>query len=676
MWEEQVSSAPSAGGGRLSCEECGGEDFDDGDDGFYYCRLCGSQSQDLLHTATNAEDVGAPADGAVYNLFRRRAHNGPSTPVPNLPSGEDLLRVLSQQRTSASDAVRTYSFKAEKEEPSDPRDFGDAAELSKDPEAVGCSIRLRYVQGLQLMLQLQCDTLVERFNVSNSVRRIAALVWMRHLIRSGFLEGNWIRSVLSANGLHVEKKEIVRLVKGKLKVKVCNLNKKRASRIWLYSMRKAIPIYTTLAISFLACHLAKEAILPTEMTEWALDGKLPYLAAFVEIDRDLGYSWTNRLLNSRTLFRPVRTIGAWQLEVTAASIARHVGLRLPPVNFNAIASRYLKELHLPVNKIFPSACKLYEWLMPAELWLSSNIYRFPTRICVMAILIVIIRILYNIHGQGTWERIVSGLSKCATQGQVDGKSDCDNLGSVPESWKGLDDSQQLGFTPGLLSHENLSETQTSEYNAEELLAELEAGYSKICTNPDHLKDLLSYLKYCGDIIFAGITSTSTERNMIERLWEIYDNQEDEEPVYDIKEGLINLGKRSRDELPSFLSDNACDDSTDCMMGDQPVAEISGDDKGDAVERMKSSMEENGFRYLPPRGRQKTNDYLHYRRQLTDGKLVFVAHADYYVLLRSCAKVARIDPRILHLGVMKLERRLDSIEKQFSDASHNPIDDKL
>lgn len=96
--------------------------------------------------------------------------------------------------------MRTYSFKTEKEEPSDPRDFGDAAEQSKDPEAVGCSIRLRYVQGLQLMLQLQCDTLVERFNVSNSIRRIATLVWMRHLIRSGFLEGNWIRSVLSANG--------------------------------------------------------------------------------------------------------------------------------------------------------------------------------------------------------------------------------------------------------------------------------------------------------------------------------------------------------------------------------------------------------------------------------------------------------------------------------------------
>lgn len=112
------------------------------------------------------------------------------------------------------------------------------------------------------------------------------------------------------------------------------------------------------------------------------------------------------------------------------------------------------------------------------------------------------------------------------------------------------------------------------------------------------------------------------------------------------------------------------------MGDPPVSEILGDDKGDAIQKMKLSMEGNGFRYLPPRGRQKTNDYLHYRRQLADGKLIFVAHADYYVLLCSCAKVARIDPRILHLGVMKLERRLDSIEKQFPDNSHNPVDDKL
>jgi hypothetical protein len=41
--------------------------------------------------------------------------------------------------------------------------------------------------------------------------------------------------------------------------------------------------------------------------------------------------------------------------------------------------------------------------MPVELWLSSNPARVPTRVCVMAILIVSLRVLYNINGQGIWE---------------------------------------------------------------------------------------------------------------------------------------------------------------------------------------------------------------------------------------------------------------------------------
>ena len=41
--------------------------------------------------------------------------------------------------------------------------------------------------------------------------------------------------------------------------------------------------------------------------------------------------------------------------------------------------------------------------MPAELWLSSNPGRVPSRVCVMAILIVALRVLYGINGQGIWE---------------------------------------------------------------------------------------------------------------------------------------------------------------------------------------------------------------------------------------------------------------------------------
>jgi len=166
-----------------------------------------------------------------------------------------------------------------------------------------------------------------------------------------------------------------------------------------------LPVYSTLAVCFLACHIAREAILPTDIYKWAMEGKIPYLAVFTEVDRLLGSSrqLQDCPLDAGQLFRPVRVIGAWQLEASAGSIAQRVGLRLPSVNFYAIAQRCLKDLSLPVDKILPQACRIYEWATPAELWLSSNPARVPTRVYVMAILVVTLRVLYNINGQGIWE---------------------------------------------------------------------------------------------------------------------------------------------------------------------------------------------------------------------------------------------------------------------------------
>jgi hypothetical protein len=136
-----------------------------------------------------------------------------------------------------------------------------------------------------------------------------------------------------------------------------------------------------------------------------VESKIPYLAVFAEVDKLLGSSLHLQRcpLDARQLFRPVQVIGAWQLEAAAGSIAQKICLRLPSVNFYAIAQRCLKELSLPVEKILPHACRIYEWTMPAELWLSSNPARVPTRVCVMAILVVTLRVLYNINGQGFWE---------------------------------------------------------------------------------------------------------------------------------------------------------------------------------------------------------------------------------------------------------------------------------
>ncbi|RWW00276.1 hypothetical protein GW17_00036761 [Ensete ventricosum] len=94
-------------------------------------------------------------------------------------------------------------------------------------------------------------------------------------------------------------------------------------------------------------------------------------------------------------------------------------------------------------------------------------------------------------------------------------------------------------------------------------------------------------------------------------------------------------------------------------------------RNSAVERMKLIMEENGFYYLPPRVQKRTDGYLHYKRKRLDGKLICVAHADYYIVLRACAKVAQVDMRMMHLGVLKFERRLAWIEQRI-DSSLNTL----
>lgn len=52
------------------------------------------------------------------------------------------------------------------------------------------------------------------------------------------------------------------------------------------------------------------------------------------------------------------------------------------------------------------------------------------------------------------------------------------------------------------------------------------------------------------------------------------------------------------------------------------------------------------------------------------------HADYYILLRCCAKVAHVETRIMQTAVLKLERRLQLVEKRLEPSLHfkpNPED---
>ena len=92
-----------------------------------------------------------------------------------------------------------------------------------------------------------------------------------------------------------------------------NIFGQRAVTLWHISLRRTIPLSNSLAINFLVCLLAREAILPTDILKWILEGKLPYFAAFVEIEKQLGPPPSACPISSSHMFRPKTTMSAQKL---------------------------------------------------------------------------------------------------------------------------------------------------------------------------------------------------------------------------------------------------------------------------------------------------------------------------------------------------------------------------
>ncbi|CAM0955956.1 unnamed protein product [Alopecurus aequalis] len=610
MDDEGGAWAHYGGGGNfeLECDSCGATGVyspNDAEDGFFSCRQCSA-----VHTSTQAT-AADPDDFQILgsmSLHRVTQSAKPRTPAP----------YRTPFHAPVAPALNAF------DEPSEPRDFVPAAEAWGDPEELANRVRLRYVQGLQVILQRQLEVLVERYRVGALVCGVAGTVWLRWVATTKVFDEMWAPKVLAEDEAAQRLKHSARRgeqIPQEVKYEWVDeaspgKDRRRVEFIFLRSLRMMLPVYSTLSVCFLACHVAREAILPTDIYRWAMEGKLPYVAAFTEVDKLLGTSLKHCPLNARQLFRPVRVIGIWQLEAAAGSIAQKIGLRLPSVNFYAIAQRYLSELSLPIERILPHACRIYEWTMPAELWLSSNPARVPTRACVMAILILSLRVLYNINGQGIWEEICEA-------GRDTGPSDPD--ANLPPSMK-----------PNGGNNE--------EFGTRELLCTLADAYDKIDVAHDYSKDLHSYLKYCKDIIFPGIACSAEEQHLIEIFQDIYKGQEDENPKAHMEEMRTTNGANKRGRDGTFVG-----------------ARCSSSSSG--IQRIKSEMEDRGFCYMPPRKGIRSDSYLHYRRKTVTGSLICVGHADYYMLIRAFAKLAEVDVRIMHTSVLKLERRLASIEER-------------
>ncbi|CAL0322425.1 unnamed protein product [Lupinus luteus] len=734
---------------NLTCQTCNNVGLGDGSDGFFYCLRCGSQYEDVVDTAVDADDLfnrgGETGGGAVYMASHQRQrsvaiktepasqydsfYNSQSNFIKNLGLEEKTPQRNGQVKI---EIVDTPLFD-DRGSPSVPEDFGGTQVASF--EDYYNEIRGRYVMGLQLMIELQCEALVKDFKVTPLICGLTGPIWLRFVSQTGVFDDDWGNNVFHDS--EKQKEEVpddyeACAARPKYRTEPHTIYGQRAVMIWFRSLKKSIPLAYTLAVSFLACHVAREAILPSDMMKWTLEGKLPYFSAFVEIERRMGYPSNACPICSSVMFRPQRAVSVQKLESCAASIAQSIGLELPPVNFYAIAYRYLKKLALSVKKILPYACRIYEWSMPPDLWLSlsKNYFRLPTHVCVMSILVVAIRILYNINGFGEWEKSLSHNGGASSKPSISSTlKDNGEMGTAFSAHE-LDDHCKD-------SYEDSMRSQNHELDSAGLIHHLETRFNEIANThgetfclviklllilrclslyfifllfnnqrtkiqyllTEYSKDLQAYLQYCSDVAFAGSEPSFEEEKMIEYLCDPFQNDEDTKPSELLEEqpngrrprdgeGCISRKTRTEKRRKESYNESASDDHThladdmnqsvdtdsscsslseDCEHSHSNKNGLGKSPVNEAIRKLKLDMEENRFCYIPPRVNLKRFDYLHYVRKKDEGALTYVAHADYYILLRACAKVAQVDIRILHIGVLSLERRLGWLENRINQS---------
>lgn len=690
---------------QWKCNMCHNVGMADGTDGYFYCLRCGSQADDVIDTGVADEDFVDKGlhGGAVYLASHTRHTRQPLTPAQPIsqldPQSQNFWSSLTQEHKGHDnqDGIQVNAG-LDGVGPTGTSDFGSYSTGVYSYEDYYHEVRNRHVMGLQMMIEAQCEALVEKFNVKPLICGIAGTVWLKFLARSGVYNDAWADETIHHSEIQKSGEAEDFKPRARHRAEPHNIHGQRAVTIWHKQIRKKLPLSCSLAISFLACHIAREAVLPTDIIKWSGQGELTYFDAFVEIEKRIGQSLPPFPLSLRSMFRPSHAVSAQKLESLAATIAQCVGLNLPPVNFYAVASRYLKELSLPVERILPHACHIYEWMMPPELRLSTNNYGLPTHVYVMSILVITVRILYNINGLGVWEKSLSSHSLPTKSNEAVSKDRA-------SSSKGMDNDEYFSRFPhsvddmGTSSARNSLHDHESKFDAVELLCNLEARYNEIdggvkCTT-DLCKSMPSYLQFCQDVVFAGselpVDFYHVEKRLIDKLWDYYQKEKDSEPAEDLANNItyeVNKmlkyneyhtgpsqdGRTSQSHEDISLQRHSDADysspTSEEPENSEPNDKVSAEtSKLRAIRLMKKNMEQNMFIYIPPRVKLRRLDYLHYARKNNEGALTYVAHADYYILLCSCARVAEVDMRLMHVGLLSMERRLAWLEKRIDHCLH-------
>lgn len=237
-----------------TCMSCGSTDLSPAEDGFMYCNVCASQSQHYQEQCFDEEQRGAfnrthvreynvarnealatQVQGQLEAIFGAELEDAPFATFlddcgPDTVFGKQYPnfahQVAYQYSKHLGSKFASYYLAAQIEaasksgsQPGQDSQLGSqlaalaAPELRAQVESIlfekfSNSVRKTYIQGLQRILQVQCETLVDRFGVTPLICGICGSIWPRFLASTDVFDKDWAQEAMEAAEV-TEKSKVV-----------------------------------------------------------------------------------------------------------------------------------------------------------------------------------------------------------------------------------------------------------------------------------------------------------------------------------------------------------------------------------------------------------------------------------------------------------------------------------
>jgi len=285
------------GGGRamvLTCVVCRGADFDETEEGFYVCHLCGTQSQDVVREVED-EELQFNTAGAGKTRGARRVQT---------PS----------RRGDASPAPATHgSLAGPSGSPFDAIGFSEENEKTSSLDAqIALDRVVAYCDGVQSLLRKQCEWLVHERKFPEEITGVVRRLWLAYLDGVGVLETDFddpnafrVSSEAEADSEDSEEsassssssasdesgedtsrdadadeaqRNALRVRKRRLEARERERSKKKRRMTFRRFVARRLPVRMTLSLCYLACLVLRAPVHCGDVVRWALAGDLPFLA--------------------------------------------------------------------------------------------------------------------------------------------------------------------------------------------------------------------------------------------------------------------------------------------------------------------------------------------------------------------------------------------------------------